>query len=235
MRWQKDDKYVEIEDGVSVEIGDDTSLPSRRCLLEPIQEIWAAAHLLRQAVDAHLLGQMHRADALIREADVPVVASWTDSIWRTRNQPIHRFHRIPNSPPCLPIGERPRPRMPTLQTRQRVKQRDGFFCRFCSIPVIESSVRKRIRAAYPDALRWGSKEKEQHAAFQCMWLQYDHVLPNSRGGESSFENVVITCAPCNFGRMEWLLEEVALSDPRTAPACGLWDAAASWCGLEDFR
>jgi 5-methylcytosine-specific restriction endonuclease McrA len=75
---------------------------------------------------------------------------------------------------------------------------------------------------------------EQHAAFQCMRLQFDHVLPYSRGGESSLGNLVITCASCNFGRMEWTLEEVGLMDPRIAPAPPSWDLAAKWNGLEDF-
>jgi hypothetical protein len=33
-------------------------------LLEPIPEIWTAARLLREAVDAHLPGETHRAEAV---------------------------------------------------------------------------------------------------------------------------------------------------------------------------
>jgi 5-methylcytosine-specific restriction endonuclease McrA len=189
---------------------DSTFLAPRRCLLEPIKEIWTAAQLLNESVDAHLSGETLRAEALIREADIPAIAKWTDSMWGHQNQHVHRFRQVRNSSATLAIEMRPQPRMPTVETKVRVKQRDGFFCRFCGIPVIDSSIRTKIHAAYPDALRWGKKNLEQHAAFQCMWLQYDHVLPNSRGGESSFDNVVVTCAPCNFGRMEKTLEEVGL-------------------------
>ena len=146
----------------------------------------------------------------------------------------HRGLRVPNSPPTLAKEMRPQPRKPSAETELRVKRRDGFFCRFCGIPVIENAIRTRIRAAYPEALRWGNENSEQHAAFQCMWLQYDHVLPHSRGGESSFDNVVVTCAPCNFGRMEKTLEEVGLIDPRIARVSPAWDAAATWNGLEQF-
>jgi 5-methylcytosine-specific restriction endonuclease McrA len=203
-------------------------------LLEPIPEIWIAARLLRKAVDAHLSGETHRAETLISEADVPAIAKWTDSIWGHRSKDIHRFRSVPNSPPTLAKEMRPKPRMPTGETQRRVRDRDGFFCRFCGIPVIDNLVRKRIHAAYPNALRWGRTDVEQHAAFQCMRLQYDHVLPYSRGGESSFGNFVVTCASCNFGRMEWTLEEVGLMDPRIAPVPPSWDAAAKWNGLEDF-
>jgi 5-methylcytosine-specific restriction endonuclease McrA len=215
-------------------MNDGAFLAPRKCLLEPIPEIWIAARLLREAVDAHLLGETHRAETLIAEADVPAIAKWTDSIWGHRSAHIHRFRSVPNSPPAVTKEMRPQPRMPSAETQLRVKERDGFFCRFCGIPVIEKPVRTRIHAAYPKVFRWGSKNAEQHAAFQCMWLQYDHVLPNSRGGESSIANVVVTCASCNFGRMEWTLEEVGLMDPRIPSVSPSRDTAARWNGLRDF-
>lgn len=213
---------------------DSVFLAPRKCLLDPIPEIWSAARLLREAVDSHLTGQIRRAESLIREADVPAIAKWTDSIWGHRSEHVHRFRSVPTSPQAVAREMRPQPRMPTRETQLRVKERDGYFCRFCGIPVIEKSVRTRIRAAYPNAVRWGTRNVEQHAAFQCMWLQYDHVFPNSRGGESSFTNVVITCASCNFGRMEWTLEEAGLIDPRITHVPPSWDLAAKWIGLEDF-
>lgn len=213
---------------------DSAFLAPRRCLREPIPEIYTAAHLLREAVIAHLSGETRRTEAAIVEADIPAIADWTNSIWGSQNDQIHRFRSVPNSPPILEKAIRPLPRMPTLETQLRVKERDGFFCRFCSIPVIDESVRTRIHAAYPNALRWGRKNEEQHRAFQCMWLQYDHVVPHSRGGESSFDNVVVTCAACNYGRREWTLEMVGLSDPRTNLLSPLWNTAAKWNGLIEF-
>jgi 5-methylcytosine-specific restriction endonuclease McrA len=60
-----------------------------------------------------------------------------------------------------------------------------------------------------------------------MWMQFDHILPHSRGGDNTMDNVVVTCAPCNFGRAERTLEEVGLMDPRQRPPEG-----TSWDGLE---
>ena len=213
---------------------DSAFLAPRRCLLEPIAEIWTAARLLHEAVDAHLSGETHRAETLICEADFPAIARWTESIWGHRNQNVHRYRSVSDAPPSLAKEMRPQPRMPNRETQLRVKERDGLFCRFCGVPVIDKSIRTRIRSVYPCALRWGRRNAEQHAAFQCMWLQYDHILPNSRGGESSVENVVVTCAPCNFGRMEWTLEEVGLMDPRIAVVSPSRGAAAKWNGLEEF-
>jgi 5-methylcytosine-specific restriction endonuclease McrA len=41
-------------------------------------------------------------------------------------------------------------------------------------------------------------------------MTLDHVLPRSRGGESIWENVVTSCAPCNLRKGDRLLEESGL-------------------------
>jgi 5-methylcytosine-specific restriction endonuclease McrA len=42
-------------------------------------------------------------------------------------------------------------------------------------------------------------------------LTLDHVVPRSRGGDSVWENVVTSCAPCNMRKGNRLPEEVAMS------------------------
>ena len=41
-------------------------------------------------------------------------------------------------------------------------------------------------------------------------LTLDHVVPRSRGGDSVWENVVTSCAPCNLKKGNRLLEEVSM-------------------------
>nr|WP_255527271.1 HNH endonuclease [Trichocoleus sp. FACHB-46] len=120
--------------------------------------------------------------------------------------------------------------MPTAAQKHFLHQRDGYHCRFCGVPVIRGEVRDRLRKFYPDALPWGKTNPEQHSAFQALWLQYDHLLPHARGGNNDLENVVITCAPCNFGRGSYTLEEVGLADPRLRePVRSTWDGLERFC------
>ena len=42
-------------------------------------------------------------------------------------------------------------------------------------------------------------------------LTLDHVVPRSRGGESVWENVVTSCAPCNLRKGNRLLEEASMT------------------------
>ena len=47
-------------------------------------------------------------------------------------------------------------------------------------------------------------------------LTVDHVIPRSRGGESVWENIVASCAPCNRRKGNRLPREIAMH-PRTRP------------------
>ena len=49
-------------------------------------------------------------------------------------------------------------------------------------------------------------------------LTLDHVVPRSRGGDSVWENVVTSCAPCNLRKGDRLPEEVAMVLPTAAQA-----------------
>ena len=63
--------------------------------------------------------------------------------------------------------------------------------------------------------------------WRCMYcgtngsrLTLDHVVPRSRGGESIWENVVTSCAPCNLRKGDRLLHEASmqLRSPPRPPA-----------------
>lgn len=206
-----------------------TELALRRCLRDPIPEIAQAARYLDEAVTAHLDGAFNRAEELIRLADMPVVREWTESLWG-RNSLYAKPITGATAPPTLPKDQRVPVRMPNAIEKLFLHEREGYHCRFCGIPVIRKEVRERIKVRYPNALSWGRTNLSQHSAFQAMWLQYDHVLPHARGGDNALENVVITCAPCNYGRWNRTLDEVGLFDPRTLPPI-----RSSWDGLERFR
>jgi len=200
----------------------------RLCLREPISEIADAARYLDEAVSAHHAGRTDLAESLIRLADMPVIWEWTESIWGANSLYV-QYREINGAPPTLPEDQRDKKREPTNLDKQLLHQRDGYHCRFCGIPVIRDEIRNAIKKVYSDALPWGRKNSEQHAAFQAMWVQYDHLLPHARGGKTDLENLLITCAPCNYGRSGKTLEEVGLRDPRTRePVHSTWD------GLERF-
>jgi hypothetical protein len=184
----------------------------RDCFREPIPEFDEAVRLLDAAAAAHVAGDVRLAASLIAEADMPEIRDWLESLWG-KQSPYLQFREIPDAPPVIPKKDRLDLRMPNAAEKRALIERDGYHCRFCGLPVIRPEIRKLLHKAYPDALPWGRANDSQHAAFQAMWLQYDHIVPHARGGNNDLENLVITCAGCNFCRMNYLLEEVGINDP----------------------
>jgi hypothetical protein len=211
-------------------MAESTNPSLRRRLREPITEIFAAAEALKLAVAAHFAGDVAACEALVRSADDPAVREWARPFLGAGSKnPFLHVREVAGAPPLIPRAERLPPRMPPNAMKTALRERDGYNCLFCGIPLIRGEVRKAFGAAYPRVATWGPKNEACHAGFQCMSLQYDHVLPYSRGGENSLENLIVTCAPCNYGRMEYTLEEVGLIDPRTQQV-----QRTEWDGLESF-
>jgi 5-methylcytosine-specific restriction endonuclease McrA len=195
----------------------------RTCLRDPIPEIHEAARHLDAAATAHLAGRQAEADELIRLADDPFISEWSESLWGSGG-PWTRPLPVDNPMPFVPKSERLKFRMPPQEQKRSLLARDGFHCRFCGIPLIRAETRLLIRRFYPEALRWGDRNIDQHAGFQAMWLQYDHLLPHARGGTNEIGNMLVTCAPCNNGRSNLTLEEVGLADPwLRLPVQSAWD------------
>lgn len=201
------------------------STSTRQFLRAPIPEIEMAAESLKLAAEAHVAGHRERAAALLEEANKSAVRQWTESIWGKGGE--YAVSGAFKSMPAFVKGVTER--MPTLELQRELHRRDGFYCRFCGIPVVRKPVREYFRAQYLEVRVWGRKNDEQHAALQCMWAQYDHLLPHSRGGQNTLRNLVVTCAPCNYGRMQYTLEEARLQNPlERAPRVGPWN------GLENL-
>jgi hypothetical protein len=196
----------------------------RRCLREPIPEIEAAAGQLAEAAKAHLAGNRAEVVSRLKASNLQSVRDWTESIWG-KSGPFAVRGPYDSDPPVQRLEKA---RMPGLAGQRQLHAAGGYYCRFCSIPVIRREVREFFRKNYPEANLWGTKNSEQHAGFQCMWAQYDHVVPHARGGTNDISNLVVTCAPCNYGRMNYTLREAGLQDPRCHPP-----RVGPWAGLEE--
>lgn len=204
------------------------------CFREPIPEIFEAAKLLDSAVSAHLHGNSIAAEEALRAADIPVIGEWIDSIWLGPwVLPYRPLTKVSGLPPVLQKADRFVPRDAPPAMKRALIARDGHHCRLCGIPLVRAEIRKKLTQFYPDAVRWtGVRAAQQHRGLQVMWLQYDHVIVHSRGGETSMENLVVTCPACNFGRDRFMLEEVRLRDPRLHIRQPFWEGWQTWQGLE---
>lgn len=195
----------------------------RTSLLEPIAELELAAKLLDGAAEALLVGRNDLAAQLIVAADLPEIGVYARRILGKLSQEVHGIVRRPK---CLDKDERDPARMPSPRQEQEIFTRDGWRCRFCGIKVICKAARSILGRLFPVEAHFSGPEFKRHTALYSMASSLDHVVPHSRGGKNAEENFVTACYCCQFGRGEWLLEEMELQDPRERPP-----ALDSWDGL----
>lgn len=147
-------------------LSDGSAVTLRSCLRNPIPQVADAARYLDAAVTAHLQGRGALAEELIRAADMDDIRKWTKSIWA--DSTIHLVAPEIREQPTLRKELRGKSRMPTGAEKERIHQRDGYNCRFCGMTIIRREIRTRMKAIYPNAVTWGPKEADQHAASrQC--------------------------------------------------------------------
>jgi len=186
----------------------------RRYIKQPIPEIFAAWDAMKEAADAHVRGDFVRAEVLFRQADSPKVWDWLNSAWVGVTKNVVEL-KPQGDTSVIPKSERDPDRNIAPLIRRAVLERDGYRCRYCGIPVVDADIRKIAVKLYPESVGWDSRDpSKQHAGFQCLWLQFDHVEPHSHGGKSSTENVVVSCALCNFGKDRFTLRQLHVEDPR---------------------
>lgn len=98
-----------------------------------------------------------------------------------------------------------------------VAEYDGVVCspstkiKIPSVVVLKDYVRPRKQVAFT---RFNLFLRDE---FQCQYcgtngeLTFDHVVPRSKGGVTSWENVVAACAMCNFRKGSRSLKQAGLS------------------------
>src|SRR5512135_1512324 len=186
----------------------------KRSIKEPIPQIFEAWGFLNQAVDAHLAGDRLRAEDYFGKADIRAVWEWLNPGWARPEMNV-----VVPAPPGdtqeVSKNLRDPDRVIALAIRSAVLQRDGYRCRYCGIPVVHADIRKLAHRIYPDAVPWEPHDvTKHHAACACLWLQCDHVVPHRHGGRACPNNVVISCALCNYGKDKYTLRQLDVADPR---------------------
>lgn len=78
----------------------------------------------------------------------------------------------------------------------RVLARDGYECHWCRCPLIRPSMKLSIIRRNGDWAYWTDGDTERKG----WWATVDHLTPVCIGGQSTMENMVAACGPCNRRR-----------------------------------
>lgn len=195
----------------------------------PEDSLRRARDNLTRATDAHLAGDADSARRLFIKADCDEVWDWLHPAWYIPVRNVKSMV-VPGDTMKVPKADRDPDRNIAAAIKRAVLARDGHHCRYCGIEVVAAEIRNIIFRLYPEVRSTRDRPHRNHAAFDALWLQYDHVVPHCHGGRSSAENIVISCGLCNFGKDQYTLAQLDLLDPRDrSPIRSGWD------GLERLR
>lgn len=203
----------------------------RRCFLTPILEIDVATDLIDAAANEFVKENREQAEELIAEADLPEICEFVQRIIGPNDHEIHRPREVPDAPEAA--VHRAKERMPSTRIERMVFERDGWRCRFCGIRIVAKQAIKVLDRVFPNVVRWSqTRDAGKHCAFRALCCSLDHLVPHSRGGDNALDNLVAACSPCQFGRNQWTIEEVGISDPRLRqPVVDSWDGLMRICRI----
>jgi len=117
-----------------------------------------------------------------------------------------------------------------LKYQNEVFERDSYRCRYCGVRLIDQKAMKLfIKKLSSDKFQRGSTNLTTHGIIHATWPVADHVIPWNIGGRTNPENLVSSCASCNYGKDGYTCEQLGISDPfvRFAKPDG-------WSGLSNY-
>jgi 5-methylcytosine-specific restriction endonuclease McrA len=124
-----------------------------------------------------------------------------------------------------------------LKSKAEIVSRNGAEMRSERMSVPVPSVIRLVhfvRVPYRSRVPLSRRAVFARDGHRCQYCSHpaeniDHVVPRSRGGEHSWENVVASCRSCNAHKEDRLLSETSLALRRqpVAPHAALWLVATA--------
>lgn len=130
--------------------------------------------------------------------------------------------------PILP-QQRRRTAVP-IEEQAAVFARDNYTCRYCGVRTISLQVMTAVSELYPDIYlfhpHW--KYEKTDRSFSEYSTSLEHIVPLSRRGKNDRDNLLTTCAWCNYSKNNALASEVGWQIRPISEA--QWDGLSSSLG-----
>lgn len=185
--------------------------PINNCIKLPNEAFEAVEHF-KSAVYSFLEGNREAAIQHIDNISNELLINW----FIEHGQMSGRHRKIViqlDRPSAIPFESRDPVRSPS-KLQNQVFERDGYICRYCGIQLVSQVfLKKFIKVLDYHKFRKGNTNLEQHAVIHFLWPVADHVIPWNLGGRTSLDNLVSSCATCNYGKDGYTLEEIQITNP----------------------
>ena len=210
------------------ELGVDPQKWSTRCPLPPPKHLEECLDFFIQAFTAAKKGNLTKSLELLTQTRSNELREW----YVEHGQMSGHEHRVKGLelPPPPPFnGEYEKNKKPSRALEKQVFLRDGYRCRYCQTRVLDFKVfqkmeklvgRENFRAS-------ADTNKLRHGITFFFRATADHVLPLTRGGQTTLDNLVTSCWNCNIGKLNALLSQMGIEDPSNYPT----EEKLKWDGM----
>lgn len=141
----------------------------------------------------------------------------------------HRNLVLNTQPPKVIHLEQRDPIRSPKRIQRDIFKRDAYRCRYCGNKLISQDFLKEfIKTLNSTSFQRGKTNLTTHGIIHLTWPVADHVIPWKYGGRTDEANLVSACAPCNYGKDHYTIEQLGIENPfeRTLLIDG-WDGLES--------
>ena len=194
------------------ELGVESSRWSLNAPLEFPEKFNTTHALFISAYEAAMAGELEMAKNLLGETNEAEIRNWY--VEHGQMSGFFRFKALGNKAAPKYLGRRD-PLTSISQFETQVYKRDDYRCVYCKNPLIHSKVLKNMEkllglVSFPTS----GTNAQRHGVVFILRATVDHVVPLSQGGRTELANLVTSCWSCNYGKSNFTLAEIGLTDPR---------------------
>ena len=208
------------------ELGVDPQKWSTRCPLPPPKHLEECLDFFIQAFTEAKKGNLTKSLELLTQTRSNELREW----YVEHGQMSGHRHRVDvlNLPkPKKFIGELDKTPSRALETQ--VFLRDGYRCRYCQTRVLDFKVfQKMEKLVGEENFRASAGNNDlRHGITFFFRATADHVVPLKGGGRTTKDNLVTACWNCNIGKLDALLYQMRIEDPKNYPT----EEKLKWDGM----
>ena len=200
------------------ELGLDPEKWSTRCPLPPPKYFGECLDFFIQAFAEARKGNISKSLELLIKTRSNELREW----FVEHGQMSGYRHRVrglqlPVPPPFQ--GEFEKNKTPSRTLKKQVFLRDGYRCRYCQTRVLDFKVLQEMeKLVGRENFRASADTNElRHGVTFFFRATADHVVPLTRGGQTTLDNLVTACWNCNIGKLNALLSQMRVEDPINHP------------------
>lgn len=195
-----------------IELGTNIKHWDKLCPLP--KPIWISEqmNIFESAVNDFLIGQKDSCITKLKEIKNEEIIDWYIEHGQMSGKHRKKTLNIP-IPKLISEELRDSIRSPK-KIQDEVFKRDGYRCRYCNNKLISQEfIRLFIKKLNFPLFQRDKTNLKTHGIIHISWPVADHVIPWNQGGRTDLNNLVSSCATCNYGKDGYTLEQIGIENP----------------------